>query len=69
MMRDGDRDDETISDATDELRRERDEARANARILAHSYQRGSHPPAAVVAVSLAYPVRPEDVADAIKDGR
>lgn len=38
---------------------ERDNARANARILAHSYEHDSRPPARVVAESLAYPVWPE----------
>jgi len=36
--------------------RERDQARAEARILAHAYQHDSRPPAAVVARALAYPV-------------
>lgn len=39
-----------------QLIKERDEARANARILAHSYTHDSRPPAAVVDASLAYPV-------------
>jgi len=34
---------------------ERDQARANARILAHAYQHDSRPPFSVVAESLAYP--------------
>jgi hypothetical protein len=38
---------------------ERDEARANARILAHSYTRDCRPLARAVTESLAYPVMPE----------
>jgi hypothetical protein len=38
--------------------RERDEARAHARVLAHSYAHDSRPPRAVVDAALAYPVRP-----------
>lgn len=36
---------------------ERDNARANARILAHSYTHDSRPPRRVVDEALAYPVR------------
>ena len=36
--------------------RERDQARADARILAHAYQHDSRPPADVVARARAYPV-------------
>ena len=36
--------------------RERDQARAEARVLAHAYQHDSRPPADVVARALAYPV-------------
>lgn len=38
--------------------RERDNARCNARILAHAYTTDNRPPSRVVAESLAYPVRP-----------
>jgi len=39
-----------------QFQRERDEARANARILAHSYKHDSDPPQRVVEESLAYPI-------------
>jgi hypothetical protein len=39
--------------------KERDEARGNARILAHSYEHDSRPPDRVVRDSLAYPVYPK----------
>lgn len=41
-----------------ELRRERDEARATARVLAHAYETDNRPPSDVVARALAYPVKP-----------
>ena len=37
----------------------RDEARYNAKILAHAYEHDSRPPARVVAQASAYPARPE----------
>jgi hypothetical protein len=40
------------------LRRDRDQARADARVLAHAYEQDSRPPADVVKRALAYPVRP-----------
>lgn len=48
--------------AVDKLRavkRERDEARANARVLAHAYRSDNRPPHHVVFASLAYPLMPE----------
>lgn len=41
------------------VEQERDEARANARILAHSYTHDSRPPQRAVDDALAYPVIPE----------
>ena len=41
---------------SDTLERERDSARANARILAHSYTHDSRPPQNVIDAALAYPV-------------
>ena len=46
-------------DLTRQLIAERDEARANARILAHSYTHDCRPLARAVKDSLAYPVMPE----------
>ena len=43
------------------LTKERNDARANARILAHSYEHDCRPLARAVKESLAYPVRPEPV--------
>ena len=40
------------------LTAERDDARANARILAHAYEHDSRPPRRAVDASLAYPVSP-----------
>jgi len=40
-----------------QLKTERDQARANARILAHAYRHDSRPPEHVVEESLAYPVK------------
>lgn len=45
----------------DQLELERDQARANARTLAHSYTTDSRPPQRAVDESLAYPVIPECV--------
>ena len=45
--------------AYDRVVAERDNARANARILAHSYTHDSRPPQHVVDEALAYPARPE----------
>lgn len=42
------------------LRIERDAARYNARILAHSYEHDTRPPSRVVATSLDYPITPEN---------
>lgn len=41
-----------------QLTLERDDARANARILAHSWTTDSRPPARAVDAALAYPVMP-----------
>jgi len=45
-----------VAEIIKKLKRERDEARANARILAHSYKHDSDPPQRVVEESLAYPI-------------
>jgi len=53
------RDGERIASLTAENARvttERDAARANARVLAHSYEHDSNPPQRVVSESLAYPI-------------
>lgn len=42
----------------DELRVERDNARAIARVLAHSYTHDSRPPQRMVDEALAFPARP-----------
>ena len=42
----------------DALNLERDEARYNARVLAHAYKTDNRPPANTVLASLTYPVRP-----------
>lgn len=49
---------------------ERDNARANASILAHAYETDNRPPGAVVQESLAYPRHPAlpSVEDAPRDG-
>jgi len=70
-------------DTNERMETERDEARGNARILAHCYQTDNRPPAQVVKESLAYPVmsasvlhsrglpqaseRPATVLDAVRD--
>jgi hypothetical protein len=41
-----------------QIRRERDEARACARVLAHAYTTDNRPPARVVEQALAYPEKP-----------
>jgi hypothetical protein len=49
-----------LDDRVKQLREQRDEARAHARVLAHSYENDSLPPAKVVIASLAYPVSPSE---------
>lgn len=51
---------ERLADDEDMARlvRERDEARADARVLAHAYSTDNRPPADVVARALAYPASP-----------
>lgn len=45
-------------DALEAAWKERDEARATARVLAHSYQHNEAPPRWIVAAALGYPARP-----------
>lgn len=49
----------TMRRERDDMMHERDEARANARILGHAYTTDNSPPRSVVSAVLAYPVRPE----------
>ena len=54
------RDHEFAAEVSAPLREERDEARANAKILAHAYEHDSRPPTDVVEAALAYPVFPDE---------
>ena len=47
------------ADKLAEVKSQRDEARAIARVLAHAYERDSRPPGEVVRDALAFPVMPE----------
>lgn len=48
---------EGLTAALDDLRAERDNARAIARVLAHSFEHDTRPPPAMVAEALAFPVK------------
>jgi hypothetical protein len=45
-----------LTDVTEHLLQERDEARTHARVLAHAYEHDARPPADVVKAALAHPV-------------
>lgn len=49
------------ADRLAEIKGQRDEARALARVLAHSYEHDSRPPSEVVRAALAFPIMPEPI--------